>query len=281
MPVKVYQLNSFVSDKFQGNPAGVCLLDAMLEPEVMQWIAAEMAVSDTAFLAPREDGSWDIRWFTPEVEVPLCGHATLAAAWVLDEIVGAAAPYRLHSPSGDLQVSMSDSGIELDFPAQASESMAVPEGLASALGCEQIVECRQAATNGGYWLVALPDKASVLGLEPDLKALGGFEASGIIATAQGETCDFVSRFFAPKLGIDEDPVTGSAHCMLVPYWAERLGKTELLAHQRSTRGGELLCRLQGDRVLLAGRANLGAVRQISASLTAEDIREMLAEQGDK
>ena len=250
----LYQVDAFTSRPFAGNPAAVCLLDRPRDDAWMQQVAAEMNLAETAFLERRADG-WGLRWFTPAVEVDLCGHATLASAHVLWER-GAAAngeALRFHTRSGLLQARRRGVEIELDFPAEPVEAAPAP-GLAAALG----VEPRWCGRNRLDLLAELASEAEVRSLAPDFPRLklATPPGRGVIVTARSATpdYDFVSRFFAPAAGIDEDPVTGSAHCALGPYWMAKLGKSELRAYQASARGGSLGVRVAGDRVFLTGQA---------------------------
>lgn len=245
-----HQVDAFSDRPFAGNPAIVYRLDAWLPDTQMQQIAAEHNLAETAFLV-REAEAWRIRWFTPDTEVPLCGHATLASARVLFDVYGEAGDcLELVCRSGELRVRRLGERLELDFPALDSEPIQAPLGLAEALG-----QTPEAVLSGcDSLLVVLADEAAVRGCTPDLKALAALPWLGVIVTARGTDHDVVSRYFAPAIGIDEDPVTGAAHCMLVPYWAGRLGRSELRAFQCSARGGELLCRAEGERVRLAGHA---------------------------
>lgn len=254
-PMRLFQVDAFASAAFGGNPAAVCLLDAPADPGWMQRVAAEMNLSETAFLEPRPGAVWGLRWFTPAVEVALCGHATLASAHVLYE-TGTAAPdaaIRFESSSGPL-VARSEAGlILLDFPARPAEPAPPPPGLLSALGAADAVWTGRGRDDH---LVVLSAEDEVTALAPDLRALAGAGPRGVIVTAPASRpgADFVSRFFAPAVGVDEDPVTGSAHCTLGPYWAARLGRTDLTGYQASARGGVVGVRVRGDRVTLAGRA---------------------------
>ena len=251
-----YVVHSFTSQRYRGNPAAVCLCDAFPEDDDMRRIAAENRLSETAFAVPQEeDGQWSLRWFTPAVEVPLCGHATLATAFVLfheieldyDEIT-------FHSTGGLLRAYFEDGRVRLDFPLQQGAPCVIPAALREVIGAE----IEEAQVFEERYLLRLSDEDAVRTLAPDLIALADIPQHGVIVTAPGRGCDFVSRFFAPTLGVPEDPVTGSAHCMLAPYWAERLGKTTLEAQQVSARGGELTVRVLGDRVHLLGAAVLHA-----------------------
>jgi PhzF family phenazine biosynthesis protein len=250
MKLKMFQIDAFTSKLFGGNPAAVVLLGEELSEGKMQRIAAENNLSETAFLLPG-DGAWDLRWFTPTTEVDLCGHATLASAHVLfNEGLADGDEVRFHSASGELAVRRAGTLLTLDFPARPPEPIEVslPE-YGRALGIEPL-EVLSARDH----LALYADEEDVAALEPDMELVAGLPTFAVMATAPGSDVDFVSRFFAPKAGIPEDPVTGSAHCTLTPYWAERLGKTELRARQISPRGGELRCKLDGDRVLIGGRA---------------------------
>jgi PhzF family phenazine biosynthesis protein len=250
MRVPIFQVDAFTTRRFAGNPAAVMRLESFLPDAVLQEIAAENNLAETAFLVPGE-GDYALRWFTPSVEVPLCGHATLAsAAVVMQHLEPERRRVVFHTASGALTVSRTDSGYLMDFPARPTAPVASPAGLASALGATPL-EVEAEAHN---YLVLLSDPPTVRALTPDFAALAQLERGGVIVTARdtGQPYDFISRFFAPAKGIDEDPVTGSAHCSLVPFWAQRLGKTSLHAFQASARGGELQCRLLGKRVELAG-----------------------------
>lgn len=254
MEIPYYHVDAFTSELFGGNPAGVCLVDAFPPNETMQRIAAENRHSETAFVVARPDGDFDLRWFTPEVEDDLCGHATLAAAHVLALRNHGAWPVRFHTRSGVLTVSRNGAGFEMDFPARPPQPCEPPPGLLEALGLRSasVMKARD-------YLVVLDRAEEVRSLSPDIAALGRIEMGigGVIVTAPGEgAVDYVSRFFAPSVGIDEDPATGSINCTLAPYWAGRLGKRALRTRQLSARGGELSCTLAGDRVKIAGTARL-------------------------
>lgn len=262
MPVPFFQVDAFADGAFRGNPAAVCLLDAPAPVEWMQHAAAEMNLSETAFLVPHADppassgqSDWDLRWFTPTTEVDLCGHATLASAHVLWETRRLAADTRarFHTRSGLLTARRNGEEIVLDFPATLPEPARAPDGLAEALGVEP---CAVARSRYDY-VVEVEGEATVRDLAPDFRALGEIDVvRGIIVTAAGadDGADFVSRFFAPAAGVDEDPVTGSAHCCLAPYWSEKLGRSDLVGYQASRRGGTVRVRVDGDRVHLGGRA---------------------------
>lgn len=254
MPQPIVQVDAFADRAFTGNPAAVCILPAAREEGWMRSVAAEMNLSETAFLHAEEDG-WRLRWFTPEVEVALCGHATLATAHVLweDGHLPAGEVARFHTKSGLLTARRAGEWIELDFPAKPILDAPAPEGLAAALGVEPVYVGRSHFDV----LVEVASEAEVRALKPDFGRLAAVEARGVIVTARadgGAGYDFVSRFFAPRVGVAEDPVTGSAHCVLAPYWAAKLGRDELVGYQASRRGGTVRVRAAGDRVQLGGRA---------------------------
>jgi PhzF family phenazine biosynthesis protein len=260
--MRIFVVDAFTDRPFRGNPAGVCLLeDAAFPPDDwMLRVAAEMRHSETAFVRPLGTlGKFELRWFTPEVEVELCGHATLAAAHVLfDEWTVADKPIEFHTKSGVLTVVRTPQGLELDFPAVPAVRLPEPpSGLAAALGVEPEWVGRNAQSD---MLAVVADAGTVRRLRPEQTLLKEIDARGVCVTAladasdTGATEDFVSRFFAPAVGIPEDPVTGSAHCMLAPYWAEQLGRTSLTGRQLSEREGVVRTTLRGDRVLLAGEA---------------------------
>ena len=253
MALRITQVDAFTDRPFGGNPAAVCILNGPREDAWMQALAAEMNLSETAFLLRRPDGDFHLRWFTPAVEVALCGHATLASAHALWEqgYVHPEAACRFHTQSGLLTAQRRGDWIELDFPATVAEACEAAAGLAGALGAPP----RWVGRNRFDYLVELADESAVRTLQPDHAALKKLPVRGVIVTARGEApYDFVSRFFAPGSGIEEDPVTGSAHCALGPYWQGALGKPEFLAFQASKRGGVVRVRLAGDRVLLGGQA---------------------------
>lgn len=253
MGVPLYIVDAFTAAPFAGNPAAVCLLATSRPAAWMQQVAREMQLSETAFLVPAEAG-FDLRWFTPVVEVSLCGHATLASAHVLWETGRLApdVPARFHTRSGLLTAVRRDDGwIELDFPARPPVPTDPPAGLLAALGVDPLYVGR----NQDDYLIVVPDEATVRGLAPDVARLRQLPARGVIVSAPAAPpYDFVSRFFAPAVGIAEDPVTGSAHCCLAPYWAERLGRNPLRAYQASPRGGTLEVEWRGARVALRGQA---------------------------
>jgi PhzF family phenazine biosynthesis protein len=254
MSIRIYQVDAFTDAPFRGNPAGVCVLNEPKADGWMQDVAAEMNLSETAFPVPRSDGDFDLRWFTPAVEVELCGHATLATAHVLWETgaLPSDGQARFHAKGGLLTADRVGDRIQLDFPASPPEAIEPPEGLLEALGT--------GATYVGKtrfdYLVEVRDATAVRDAAPDFPALKRLGVRGVMITARSdeERFDFVSRFFAPGAGIDEDPVTGSAHCALAPYWGAKLGRPEMVAFQASKRGGIVHVRVVGDRVRLAGQA---------------------------
>ena len=248
MRVPFRHIDAFTREPFRGNPAGVCLLDAWPDDAVLRDVAREMNLSETAFAVPDGD-AWRLRWFTPETEVPLCGHATLATAHALFECHDVP-ELRFETASGTLTVRRDGDRYELDLPAQPARPCTAPTSLAGALG----IVPRLCLGNERSNVAVLENAQQVRDLRPDEKVVRRLLLPYLIATAPGDDCDFVSRFFAPAVGVPEDPVTGAAHCVLVPYWAERLGRTQLHARQLSARGGELWCTAKGDRVLLAGYA---------------------------
>ena len=253
MHTPLYQIDAFAEGPFTGNPAAVCPLEAWLPDAVMQQIAAENNLSETAFFVPEGEG-YRLRWFTPTTEVDLCGHATLASAFVVFRWLK---PERSKvtfatQQAGPLTVSRDGELLALDFPARPPAPCPMPEGLAAALGRAPTVVL--AARD---YLAVYETADQIAALTPDFPAIAALDRFAVITTAPGtDGVDFVSRFFAPARGVDEDPVTGSAHCTLIPYWAERLGKTRLQARQLSRRGGALSCAMRGDRVTIAGRALL-------------------------
>ena len=255
MPQPIVQVDAFADRPFAGNPAAVCVLDAPREPGWMQSVATEMNLSETAFLERQDDGGYALRWFTPACEVDLCGHATLASAHVLwqDGHLAPDAEARFQTRSGLLTARRDGEWIWLDFPALPPTLLAEPPaGWAEALDAAPVAVGRSRFD----YIVELDSEDVVRALRPDLRAVKAMGARGVIVTARGAAgeFDFVSRFFAPGAGVDEDPVTGSAHCVLTPYWAEKLGKTEMTAYQASARGGVVRVRLAGDRVHLGGQA---------------------------
>jgi PhzF family phenazine biosynthesis protein len=251
---RLFTVDAFAQQPFSGNPAAVCLLESGPDDRWMQALAAEMKHSETAFLRPRGPSAWDLRWFTPKVEVALCGHATLASAHVLWNEAGAprSEALRFHTKSGVLTCRLADDRIEMDFPAKPPVEAAPPPDLARALG----VTPRFVGRNQFDYLIEVESEAVVRSVVPDFAALGRIPVRGVIVTARAAAPehDFVSRFFAPAAGVDEDPVTGSAHCCLAPFWAGRLGKQDMVGFQASARGGVVWVRIAGDRVVLGGHA---------------------------
>ncbi len=247
MELPIFQVDAFSGAVFSGNPAAVCPLEAWLPDATLQAIAAENNLSETAYFV-RNNGRFDLRWFTPACEVDLCGHATLASAYVLfHELNEASDTLRFQTKSGELIVKRQGDRLAMDFPARPPKAIDADPGLAAALGGSptEILAARD-------YLIRYKSANDVRGLSPDMEALKKIDRFAFIVTAPGDDCDFVSRFFAPAKGIPEDPVTGSAHCTLIPYWAKQLGKTTLHARQIGRRGGELFCKLAGDRVEIAG-----------------------------
>lgn len=247
MKIPVYQVDAFAERVFAGNPAAVCPLTEWLSDETMQSVAAENNLSETAFLV-REGHGWRIRWFTPTVEVSLCGHATLAAAWVvLNRLDPDTDTVRFRSAGGELTVARGDGRYWLDFPAEPPERVQpFPDALRDVGASDYLV--------GRYGMAVLENERAVRDFAPDMVMIGALATGTLIVTAPGDTADFVSRFFGPGVGVPEDPVTGSAHCLLAPCWAGKLGRDRLEARQVSTRGGAVTCELAGDRVKLGGAA---------------------------
>ncbi len=259
MELTLYQVDAFTSELFGGNPAAVVPLEQWLPDDLMQRIAAENNLSETAFFVER-DGVYNIRWFAPLIEIPLCGHATLASAHVLFEHLDYGAnEIHFKCSVGDLKVRKTEAGITMNFPSQTLESESPNEKLSAALG-KKILETY---SNGVNCIAVLESQSDVESCEPNFSALKEFEFRSINVTAPGEQVDFVSRFFAPKIGIDEDPVTGSAHTRLIPFWSKRLGKTSLSATQLSPRKGELNCSYLEDRVEMSGEAKTYLIGKIS------------------
>lgn len=252
MKLTIYQVDAFTKEVFKGNPAAVCPLTEWLPAETMQRIALENNLAETAFFVKTGD-VYEIRWFTPTFEIDLCGHATLASAFVIFEILKAEESFiKFHShKSGELAVEKQNDRLVLDFPSRPVTKSDVPAGLIEALGKAP----KEVFKSRDYFLV-YENEQEILSIAPNFSKLLEIDALGFIVTAKGDSADFVSRFFAPEVGIFEDPVTGSSHCNLIPYWAERLGKTELFARQVSARGGELFCELKGERVKIGGNAAL-------------------------
>jgi len=255
--MRIYQVDAFTDQPFKGNPACVCLLDAGRPDAWMQSVAAEMNLSETAFVVQQEDGL-SLRWFTPTQEVGLCGHATLATAHVLWEEgrLQQGEEARFYTRSGLLTASRDGQWISMDFPAREVAAASPNAAVNRALGAEPVHTHVAARPSGDTYLLELASEAAIRALSPDFAALTASDARAAIVTARAEggAFDFVSRFFAPAIGIDEDPVTGSAHCYLAPYWSAKLGKDDLVGYQASARGGVVGCRWQGERVILRGRA---------------------------
>jgi PhzF family phenazine biosynthesis protein len=253
LALKIVQVDAFADGPFTGNPAAVCLLPEPRDEGWMRAVAREMNLSETAFLVREGDG-FHLRWFTPAVEVDLCGHATLASAHALweDGTVAGDAIARFRTRSGELTARRDGDWIEMDFPANPAADADAPAGLLDALGLEAVHVGRSRFD----YLVEVAAEATVLGARPALECLAEVEARGVIVTARADRdgYDFVSRFFAPRAGVGEDPVTGSAHCALAPYWAGRLGKDDMVGYQASARGGTVRVKVVGERVLLRGRA---------------------------
>ena len=249
MRVPLFQVDAFSTRRFAGNPAAVMVFQHFPDDDLMQAVAAENNLAETAFLVRDGDG-YRLRWFTPKVEVPLCGHATLAsAAVVMERLEPGRTEVVFDTASGPLPVRRNGDGYVLNFPARPSERAEAPAGLAEALGARPV----EVYVNQFNYMAVLEDAATVRGLAPDMAAIANMGRPGVIVTAPGDAdYDFVSRYFAPAKGIPEDPVTGAAHCMLAPYWSARTGGTAFRAFQASTRGGEVICRLLGDRVDLEG-----------------------------
>ena len=249
----IYQVDAFTDKLFAGNPAAVCPLDKWLPEETMQNLAMENNLAETAFFVKQDDGTFHIRWFTPTVEVALCGHATLASAFVLFNELGFKDDLiRFQSKSGELRVSRNGDMITLDFPANEAKPVDPPAGILEGL------KISSATVYHAAWdyMVVLDSQDAVEKLDPDFLTLGKVKSRGVIVTAKGNEVDFVSRCFYPQSGINEDPVTGSAHTIMTAYWSKELNKTRLTAKQLSRRGGDLLCELKGDRVLMSGKGRL-------------------------
>ena len=266
MAIPYYHVDAFTSELFAGNPAGVCILSAFLADSIMQKIAAENRHSETAFVVPRVDGDFDLRWFTPKVEDDLCGHATLASAYVLALRKHNEWPVRFHTRGGMLTVAQdvvqnvvqNNDSFEMDFSVMPAQPCHTPVGLLRALGLKSIGLKAALVMKSRDYLVVLDQAEQVRELSPDFAALAKLDAgNGTIVTAPGEgNVDYVCRMFLPSAGIDEDPATGSIHCTLAPYWAGRLGKHTFRAQQLSARGGTVRCTIAGDRVKIVGQARL-------------------------
>jgi len=266
MPQMIYQVDAFTNQPFAGNPAGVCILNEPRSDSWLQDVAAEMNLSETAFVSPRPmeaptspgGREFDLRWFTPTQEMYLCGHATLSAAHILwqEGLVAGSEEARFHTLSGLLRVTQDRDWMTMDFPAWTSEANPVPSALMEGLGLPAGKVPGYFGRNDKFGMVVLDSPEQVVRLEPKFEILRLLPLDGIIVTAQGDGApvDFVSRVFAPRLGINEDPVTGGAHCMLTPFWAERLGKTRMVARQVSKRGGELRVAPAKERVMISGQA---------------------------
>jgi PhzF family phenazine biosynthesis protein len=251
MKISIFQVDAFTNQAFGGNPAAVCPLDYWLSDEDMQAIAQENNLSETAFIVNRGD-FYQIRWFTPQTEVDLCGHATLASAWVImNKVQQDKNEIRFGSKGGELKVRREGDLYLMDFPVHQPEKCVAPNNLIKAMGQNPV---EVLASN--YYLVVFDSEDIVRNLKPYMTLLKELDRIGVVITAPGKSVDFVSRFFAPAVGIPEDPVTGSAHCTLIPYWAEKLGKTRMTAKQVSCRGGDLICESKGDRVVIGGQARL-------------------------
>lgn len=249
--ITIFQVDAFTSQRFKGNPAAVCPLDAWLPDATLQSIAAENNLSETAFFVKGGEGDYELRWFTPAIEVDLCGHATLAAAHCLFTHLGHnSKQITFGSRSGLLTVSKEGSEYMMDFPADNIEKVVAPKVLIEALGVEPV----EVFTGRDDFLVILESEAEIAKLSPDLRLLKQVRCRGVIVSAPGSTTDFVSRCFYPAAGVDEDPVTGSAHTTMTPYWAERMSRQEFTARQLSERGGDLRCTMLGERVAISGQA---------------------------
>lgn len=251
MKIQIFQIDAFTDKVFSGNPAAVCILDRWLDKEIMQKIGAENNLAETAFVVKKES-DFEIRWFTPTVEVDLCGHATLAAAYVIFKYCNYGSDkINFHSlKSGLLSVEKKDDFLTLDFPADSYEKVNAPQVLIDAFGATPI-ETYKGKTD---YLLIFSDQNEIENLDPDISLIAKVDVRGVIVSAQGKNTDFVSRFFAPQVGVDEDPVTGSAHTTLTPVWSEKLKKKTLTAKQLSKRQGDLICEYQGNRVKITGKA---------------------------
>ena len=250
MTIPYYEVLAFTDRVFAGNPAGICVLKEWLSDELLQKIAAENNLAETAYLIDC-GASCDIRWMTPTVEMDLCGHATLGSAHVLFQHLGRTGDsitFQSRS-AGELKVERIGERLVLDFPSRPAESCEEPPKLAEGLRAQP-----REVFKGRDYLAVFQTEAEIAAISPDFDILNEIEANGVVVTAPGDTCDFVSRYFAPRVGIAEDPVTGSVHCALIPYWSNRLGKTKLHARQLSQRGGELFCEDRGERVGIGGTA---------------------------
>ncbi len=256
--LKLYQVDAFTDKIFHGNPAAVCLLDEWVDDQLMQNISSENNLAETAFVVPKEN-EFEIRWFTPKVEVDLCGHATLASAFVIFNFIG----YKkeeivFNSKSGILKVKKIDDLLELNFPADNLTPVKIEDEILNCVGIEPIETFKGISD----YLAVFNTETEIKNIKPDFSKVSKLNSRGLIITAQGEKVDFVSRFFTPQLGINEDPVTGSAHTSLTPYWSKKLGKKELKAEQLSDRGGSLYCTECGERIKIAGHARLYLIGDI-------------------
>ena len=253
MVLKIYQVDAFANEVFAGNPAAVIPLEEWIDDDVMQKIAMENNLSETAFFV-KADGGYHIRWFTPEFEIDLCGHATLASAYIIKNFVEPPVHEIVFTTekAGELKVATNENLYTLDFPARPPQPCDLPATLLESLGKPTAIEILKSRD----YFVVLPDEESVKNIEADFNLMSKLDTIGVIVTAKGKTADVVSRCFYPGLGIPEDPVTGSAHCNIVPYWAEKLGKKEMHCKQLSLRGGDLQCEYAGDRVLMSGKCVL-------------------------
>lgn len=253
--IKLYQVDAFTSTLFSGNPAAVCVLDSWIDDKLMQNIGSENNLAETAFLVPRGK-DYEIRWFTPSIEVDLCGHATLASAFVLFDVLGySGSTIKFHSlRSGLLTVTKKDDLLMMDFPTDDLELLSEEQN-AKIEGCIGLkpIETYKGKTD---FITVIEKESDLKNLQPDLHEVSKLKGRGLVVTAKGDDVDFVSRFFAPQTGIPEDPVTGSSHTSLLPLWSKKLGKTSLVARQLSKRGGQLFCEFKGDRCLIGGNAKL-------------------------
>lgn len=259
--VKIYQVDAFTDKLFSGNPAAVCISDNWLNDGLMQSIANENNLAETAFVV-QKGNVFEIRWFTPTTEVDLCGHATLASAFVLFNVSGYPDQViRFHSPrSGPLSVTKNGEMFYLDFPTDTLELITVKQDVIAACIGIKPIEVYKGKTD---YIAIIESESALKNLNPDLKEISGLSGRGLVVTAKGDHVDFVSRFFAPQSGIDEDPVTGSAHTSLLPIWTKKLGKNHFTAHQLSNRGGQLTCEFKGDRCLIGGKARLYLTGEIN------------------
>jgi PhzF family phenazine biosynthesis protein len=257
MMIKLFHVDAFSEIPFSGNPAGVCLLDKLIPEYLMQSIATEINLSETAFIINESNG-YNLRWFTPKTEVSLCGHATLASSHILWEIkeLSESDEIKFYTKSGLLKSKKNGSWIQLDFPTRNIEASDLDNHLNEAIGTTPVFTGKYTAPTGDLYLLELEKEEQIRNLAPDFKLLISCRARAVIVTSRSNTpkYDFVSRYFAPVVGINEDPVTGSSHCILAPYWSGKLNKTTLIGYQASQRGGIIRCTHAGDRVLLEGKA---------------------------